>query len=85
MRHTCFLTASPMSCLFSSEPSPQLSTLSHRRHLEMHLKLSQRKWVDSGQEISSQILGSSSELSPQSLSPSQRHSREIQICGTQTA
>ena len=64
---------------FSSEPSPQLSTLSQTLHLGIHLKFWQRKRWAGGQGTSSQTLTVSSEPSPQSLSPSQRHSRGTQI------
>jgi len=68
-----------ISWLFSSEPSPQSSFLSQRRHLAMHLKLSQRNRLSGSQSMEWQIASVSSDASPQSSSPSHIHSGAIQI------
>ena len=66
--------------LFSSEPSPQLSTLSHMRQRGIQMKLLHRNLESSGQSMDWQTAAVSSEPSPQSSSPSHLHSRATQIC-----
>lgn len=70
---------SHISRLFSSDPSPQLSTLSHRRHLGIHLLFWQRNRVLGSHKMLLQTASSSSDLSPQSSLPSQRQSLGMQI------